>query len=320
MNRLSKTCHGDRGAFESYLSDLAKHPSLTDEEAATLALRSSSGCIAAQEALVHGHLRMVVRIVRAYGSFGLPMADLVAEGNIGLIRAAELYDPRFGTKFSSYAIIWIKQRIHRAITAQAHAVRIPMWRSQRLRKVAALHGDLLARLGRPPSEDELAERLGLSREDFQEIEGDRIRVVSLDAPLSPSDPGAELGHTFADEAAAEPGSRLSRAEFLEEMIACLHDLDDRELEVVAGKYGIRGGRAGTAAAEPVSFRELGRRWGFSGEWVRRIGELALVKVRRLLESGEGFPPEERRRRSLGVLARIVRLTSQDPDATSPMAG
>jgi RNA polymerase primary sigma factor len=312
MNRISKARRGDWNALDAYLTDIASQPAASDDEAAEIAGRAARGDVAARERLVRGHLRMVVRIAHGYAGFGLPLADLIAEGNIGLMRAAELYEPRFGTKFANYAIVWIKQRIHRAITAQARAVRIPMWRSQRLRKVARLNDELLAQLGRPPREEELAERLGFSADDLASVEADRIQVISLDAPLAPDGAAGDgLKETLPDARAADPDAALSRAELIDEMIAALHDLDDRELEVVAHKYGLGAGAAdGADTPAPISFRELGRRWGLSGEWVRRIGELALIKLRRSLKTERGFTPAERRRRCAGVLSRLAQIAGR----------
>lgn len=313
MNRITKARNGDRSALNSYLLDLSSQPVLSDEESAALGIRAAAGDLAAQERLVRGHLLMVVRIAYGYDGLGLPLADLIGEGNIGLIRAAELYDPRFGTKFSNYALVWIRQRIHRALTAHGRTVRVPEWRSQRLRKLTRLNDEFVTQLGRPPTEDELAARLGLSREDLADAQADRISVLSLDAPIPASDTDertTELADTLSDEHAPQPGAQLAREELLEEMIACLNELDDRELEVVARKFGLRA-PATDAGSEPVSFRELGRRWGLSGEWVRRIGELALVKVRRALQSGHSLSPAERRRRRAGVFARLAQLSSRN---------
>lgn len=303
MKRLTIAKSGDWNALDSYLRDVGQLPAPTEEDVAALGVRAASGDVDAQEQLVHSHLRLVVRIAHHYAGFGLPLADLVSEGNIGLIRAAELYDPKFGTKFSTYASVWIKQRMHRAITSQARAVRIPVWRSQRLRKLARLNDELSAQLGRTAGDDELAERLGLSAEQMAGMQSDRFEVVSIDAPAHPGDENsAPLHHALPDENASEPGANLTKDELVEELFVCLHDLEDRELEILALKYGFQ-------AKGAVSFRELGRRFGLSHEWVRRIGELAVVKARRALETVGSLSGPERRRRLAQVQARIAQLAA-----------
>lgn len=279
---------------------------MTDEEAASVGGKACQGDVDSQEALVKAHLRLVVRIAHHYAGFGLPLADLIAEGNLALIRAAELYNPKFGTKFTTYASVWVKQRIHRAITKQARAVRIPVWRSQRLRKLARLNDQLSAELGRVATEDELAERLGLSSEQMAELQGDRLEVVSLDAPANPGEPeGRVLSDTFKDDSLIDPATRLGKEEIIEEMMACLHNLDDRELEILSLKHGFH-------PHGQLSFRELGRRLGVSHEWVRRIAELAVVKIRRALDGQRGMPLDERRHLRDKVQLRLKRLASRHP--------
>lgn len=306
MKGITIAQKGDWSALDAYLRDVSQLPTLTDEEAVKMGEKACKGDVAAQESLVKSHLRLVVRIGHHYAGFGLPLADLIAEGNLALIRAAELYNPRFGTKFTTYASVWVKQRIHRAITKQARAVRIPVWRSQRLRKLARLNDQLSAELGRVATEDELAERLGLSSEQMAELQGDRLEVVSLDAPANPGEPdGRELSETFRDENAELPGVRLGKDELIEEIMACLHDLDDRELEILSLKHGFH-------PHGQLSFRELGRRLGVSHEWVRRIAELAVVKIRRAIDGQRGMPLEKRRRQRDKVLARLKRLAARTP--------
>jgi RNA polymerase sigma factor (sigma-70 family) len=279
---------------------------MTDEEATTTGAKACQGDVDSQEALVQSHLRLVVRIAHHYAGFGLPLADLIAEGNLALIRAAELYNPKFGTKFTTYASVWIKQRIHRAITKQARAVRIPVWRSQRLRKLARLNDQLSAELGRIATQDELAERLGITPEQMAELQGDRLEVVSLDAPANPGEPeGRSLSDTFSDENLVDPATRLGKEEIIEEMMACLHNLDDRELEILSLKHGFH-------PHGQLSFRELGRRLGVSHEWVRRIAELAVVKIRRTLDGQRGMPVDERRQLRNKVVARLNRLAARHP--------
>jgi RNA polymerase primary sigma factor len=303
MKRSTQINFADWTALEAYLRDINAIPMLTDEELAETGTRAASGDVAAQERLVRSHLRLVVSIAHQYSGYGLPLADIIAEGNIALIRAAELYNPKFGTKFTTYASVWIKQRIHRAITKMARAVRIPVWRSQRLRKVARLNEELSARLGRPATELELAERLGLSEEAFADLQRDRFDVVSLDAPANPYESDGEgVLARIPDETVPDAATEVSNRELIDELMAALHDLDDRELEVITAKFGFRPGGA-------ISFRELGRRFGMSHEWVRRIAELAIIKARRALESAKALPVVERLRRRATVQRRIARLAA-----------
>ncbi len=303
MKRISIHRNGNWQALDTYLREVAAMPQLSDEEAVALGARACAGDTSAQEQLVKAHLRLVVRIAHQYSGFGLPLADIISEGNIGLIRAAELYDPKFGTKFTTYASVWIKQRIHRAITSQARAVRIPVWRSQRLRKVTRLNDELSAQLGRTATDEELADQLGLSAEQMTELRGDRLQVISIDAPLHPGEEcETPLHEALPDENAAMPGQRLGERELVDETMSCLHELDDRELEILSRKHGFH-------PEGEVSFRELGRRMGVSHEWVRRIAELAVVKVRRALDDQRPLSISERQRRKASVLRRISAMNA-----------
>lgn len=301
MKRISTVQNGDWNALDAYLREVATMPILSDEEAVALGARASGGEVSAQEQLVKANLRLVVRVAHQYAGFGLPLADMISEGNIGLIRAAELYNPKFGTKFTTYASVWIKQRIHRAITSQARAVRIPVWRSQRLRKLTRLNDELSAQLGRTATEEELGDRLGLSADQIAALQGDRLHVVSLDEPVSEENE-TPLHETFRDENAADPSARLGEQELVSEIMACMHELDDRELEIISLKHGFH-------PQGEVSFRQLGRKLGVSHEWVRRIAELAIVKVRRALEQSRTLPERERERRRAQVLQRMRAISA-----------
>jgi RNA polymerase primary sigma factor len=303
MKRNNQIKFGDWSALDAYLQEINGIPLLAEEELVETGLRAAKGEVEAQEKLVRSHLRLVVSIAHQYAGYGLPLADIVAEGNIALIRAAELYNPKFGTKFTTYASVWIKQRIHRAITKLARAVRIPVWRSQRLRKVARLNEELSARFGRPATESELADRLGLSEEEFTELQRDRFEVVSLDAPANPNEEDSEgILARLQDDRVTDAATEVGNRELMEELMAALHDLDDRELEVITAKFGFRPNGA-------VSFRELGRRFGMSHEWVRRIAELAIIKARRALEAAKSMTGGERQRRRQRVQQRIARLAA-----------
>lgn len=310
MTRIQHSKPGDWTSLNAYVREISSQTPLSEEELRDVAALAAQGDVAAQEQLVRAHLRLVVSLARQYAGYGLPLADLVSEGNIGLIRAAQLYDPKFGTKFTTYASVWIKQRIHRSITTQARAVRIPVWRSQRLRKVARLNDELSAVLGRAPTDAELAARLGVTEDEFAEVQGDRVQVASLDAGMGSADQDPiDIMQRMADESAVDPGHLLSQAELHEELAAALHDLDDRELEVVSAKFGL-GNRA------QRSFREIGRQMGKSHEWIRRIAELAIVKLRRAMETVAALPMVERLRRRGAVGDRLKKLSAGWQGATA----
>jgi RNA polymerase primary sigma factor len=300
MKRIAKARNGDWSALNAYLKDIsgeaAAYAPLTHEEAQALGTKAFAGDLDAREALVRSHLRLVVKIAHQYAGFGLPLADLIAEGNLGLFRASELYNPKFGTRFLTYASVWIKQRIHRAITSQSKAVRIPVWRSQRLRKLSRIQEDISSQLGRSASEEDLADRLGISPEELAELQGDRVEVVSMDAPsLDSESPG--LAETLPDESAMHPAQKMGAEEMQDELLACLADLDDRELQVLSHKFGFQ-------SASQVSLRELGRRLNLSHEWVRRIAELALVKVRRAFTESPRWSRAERKLRQAAAVAKL----------------
>lgn len=233
--------------------------------------RAAEGDVDAREQVVLAHLGLVVRIACKYAGYGLPIADLISEGNIGLLRAAELFRPKFGVEFSVYASVWMKQRMHRAITAQARVVRIPVWRSQRLRKLDRLHEELHHELGRDPELTELADRLGIAAEDLERMAGDKVLIDGLDDHASVLNDGGE-----------PVIEKLSREELLDEITACLDGLDDTELQILGLKFGL-------LEEEPASYREMAPRFGKSREWIRRIGEGALAKVKMSLEKIGSLP-------------------------------
>jgi len=295
-----RTLHAE--GLEPYLSALAGITPPDEAGAARLFAAAAQGDAAARERIVLSHLPLVVRIACGYVGYGLPLADLISEGNLGLLRAAELFNPAFGVPFATYAGVWIKQRIHRAITAQAKVVRIPVWRSQRLRKLDRLHRDLEQELGRDATLGDLAERIGLREEDVAQIAQERLEVESIDAPETfrePADP------------AATPGEALSRGELLEEVIACLHGLDDMELHILSLKYGLAGHHP------PQSYRAMAERFGKSREWIRRIGERAMAKVAASLHAAGELPRSLIRARRERARERLAALPGKETSGRVP---
>ncbi len=283
--------------IEIYLRELQQFTPLSEEEAPELFRLASTGDAVAQERILLAHLSLVTRIAYKYTGYGLPLADLISEGNLGLLRAVELYDSSFGVAFSTYAGVWIKQRIHRAITAQAQVVRIPVWRSQRLRKLDRLHEELNSELGRDSTLTDLADRIGLSSRDLESIAADRVQVNSLDV----TDESGALTLDLPDDAAS-PGDLLSHTELHEEIISALDGLDDTELQILSLKFGLMNEKA-------ESYREMAPRFGRSREWIRRMGEQALTKVSSSLRAAGALPRaliqkrRDKTRQRLEALAR-----------------
>lgn len=286
------------GGLEVYLRDLQELPSISEEEAVRFFQRAAEGDAEAKERILFAHLSLVVRISYKYTGYGLPLADLVSEGNLGLLRAVELFDPKHGVAFTAYAGVWIKQRLHRAITAQAQVVRIPVWRSQRLRKLDRLQTELSAELGRESHVGDWAERVGLSEKEMAGIVADRVRVNSIDIP---GEAGGPLAMTV-DATTPAPDENMAQQELNEEIISALHELDDTELQILSLKFGLLN-------EEPESYRQMAPRFGRSREWIRRIGEEALAKVGQSLRAAGNLPRSliqhrrENARKRLEILAR-----------------
>ncbi len=280
--------------LERYLADLAAIAPLSPEEEEALLATAAEGCAAARERIVLAHLPQVVRIAYRYGGYGLPLADLISEGNIGLLRAAELFDPTHGVPFTAYASVWIKQRMHRAITAQARVVRIPVWRSQRLRKLDRLHADLDAELGRDTDLAELAERIGIPQDDLTRMSQEALQIDSLDDPATPSP-------TAAMREGATPADRLLQQERDSEIAACLQGLDETEFQILTRRFGLIPGQP------PQSYRAMSGDFGKSREWIRKIGEGALQKLRASFQSAGDLPQLLREARQQRFYSRIKRL-------------
>lgn len=297
----TRSLHNAEG-LETYLREINQIPPLTDEERQTLFCKAAEGDLASRERIALAHLHFVVRIACQYAGYGLPLADLISEGNIGLLRATELFDPTLGVPFTTYASVWVKQRIHRAITAQAHVVRIPVWRSQRLRKLDRLHEDLNHELGRDPEITELAERIGLPEETLSRIAEERLTFC----PINPETDETVPFH----DAAPLPSELLHEKELREEITACLHGLDDTELQIISRRFGLHN------EAEPESYRAMAPRFGKSREWIRKIGERAIAKVKQSLESIRHLPREVIRHRRKETEQRLALLAKKDAETLS----
>jgi len=256
----------------SYFHEIGKIPLLTAEEEVALSLRVQAGCEAARNRMIAANLRLVVRIAGEFSSLGLPMADLISEGNLGLIKAVEKFRPQKGSKFSSYAAWWIRQAIHRALGEQTHTIRltpVAVSKLSRLRRAAHAMTDVL---GREPTDDELADELGLESSAIQHLKNVGARPASIDAVVS-EEGGTTFGSLLVDESAEDPLEALSGKDLGVEAAELLDSLKTRERAVIVRRFGLEGSRV-------MTLEEIGGEIGCTRERVRQLQEEGLKRMRR----------------------------------------
>jgi RNA polymerase primary sigma factor len=261
-----------------YLREIAKVPLLSIQQEVDLAAKIQAGDSAARALMISANLRLVVKIAHDYANFGLPMSDLISEGNIGLIKAVERFDPAKGGKLSTYAAWWIKQGIKRALANQSKTIRLPVHLVDKIAKVRRLSMVLSEELGREPTDDELAEEVGISAPKLAQLRVVSLRPASLDAPISEDD-SKELGETVGDMEALTPFEQLSDSNLLDELGGMLGVLDERERRIITARFGLDGGA-------PKTLEEVGKRFGVTRERIRQLQSGALVKLRRALRRRE----------------------------------
>ncbi|MEX2195131.1 MAG: sigma-70 family RNA polymerase sigma factor [Thermoleophilaceae bacterium] len=256
-------------AMQLFLNEVRRHPLLSREEEVELAKRVERGDLEAKESMVNSNLRLVVSIAKKHQGTELPLLDLIQEGILGLIRAAEKFDYRKGYKFSTYATFWIRESIQRSLANKARTIRLPVHVGQRERKVERAQRELSATLGRDPTDEEVAAAAELSLEQVREVHEMARVVTSIDRPVG-QDEETSLGDLLPGEAAS-PYEELTiglRGEVIER---ALQRLPDIQRKVVKLRYGINGD-------EPTPLREAGRKLGMSAEGVRKIERKALMQL------------------------------------------
>jgi RNA polymerase primary sigma factor len=256
-------------ALQLFMRDIRRHPLLTAADEVELAKRIERGDLEAKERMVNSNLRLVVSVAKKYQGHELSLLDLIQEGILGLIRAAEKFDWRKGYKFSTYATFWIRQAIQRGLANQGRTIRLPVHIGQRERKIARAERDLSTRLGRPPTDEELAKEADISLRELRETREYSRTVTSLERPVG-AEGGAELGELLPSDA-PEPVEEVEIALRQEAVHRALENLSEQEQEVIRLRYGINGD-------DPTPLREAGRRLGLSPERVRRIEHRALERL------------------------------------------
>jgi RNA polymerase primary sigma factor len=274
--KLDLTVEPSLDSLRLYLREIGKVPLLTADQEVTLAKRIERGDMGAKTAMTEANLRLVVSIAKGYLGRGLSFLDLIQEGSLGLIRAVEKFDYRKGYKFSTYATWWIRQAVTRAIADKARTIRIPVHMVEKLNKVVHIERQLVQRLGREPSPEEIGEELEMTTEEVREILRMSQLPVSLEKPIGEEE-DSSLGDFVEDEAAESPFDTAQLLLRREDVTNALSALPRREREVIELRYGLLGG-------EPRTLEEVGRAFGVTRERIRQIENNTLKKLEHLPEA------------------------------------
>jgi RNA polymerase primary sigma factor len=261
-------------SMKFYLSEISRTPLLSIEEETALAERIKQGDQEARDHMIRANLRLVVKIAGDYSGYGVSTSDLVSEGNIGLMKAVDRFDPEKGGKFSTYGAWWIKASVKRALANQSKAIRLPVHMVDKIARIRRIASGLTEALGREPSDDELAAETGLPRHKVAMLKQAALRPTSLDAPVNAGE-ATEHGEIIVDEAASNPLDLLSDKDLHAQLDDLLATLDERERRIIDERFGLNG-------LKPMLLEDVGREFGVSRERIRQIQNSALVKMRRAL--------------------------------------
>ncbi len=261
-----------------YLREIGQIPLLTPEQEVELAAKIKRGDNQARSLMIRSNLRLVVKIAHDYANLGLPLLDLISEGNIGLMKAVERFDPAKGGKLSTYAAWWIKQSIKRALANQSKTIRLPVHLVDKISKMRRVALQMSEELGREPTDQELADEVGLAAGKISQLKTVSIRPASLDAPISDED-STEFGEIVGDMEAQTPFEQLRDQNLRDEVGDLLDVLDEREKKIIYARFGLDGGKAKT-------LEEVGRKFGVTRERIRQLQNIALSKLRRALQKKE----------------------------------
>jgi RNA polymerase primary sigma factor len=257
---------------------------------------------------------LVVKIAHDYRDFGLPLLDLVSEGNIGLVKAVDRYDPAKGGKLSTYAAWWIRQAIQRALANQSKTIRLPVHLISRISNMRKTSRALTEALGREPTDDELGAELGVPAGKIAHLKSVSVQPASLDAPLGDPSESSSLGEIVGDENAISPYESLRAKNQSSDLKAMVASLDKREAEIIKMRFGLEGN-------SEYTLEEVGKRFNVTRERIRQLEQLALMKMRRFMDRHESqrtageLAQEKLRQKRLDVLREFYEERVKSPKAS-----
>jgi len=271
VDRESSTAETENHSLRQYLKEINRYPRLTPEEEVEFSQKVAKGNMAARDRMIRCNLRLVVSIAKRYSGRGLPLVDLIAEGNLGLLRAVEMFKPELGFRFSTYGTQWIKQAIRRALINKSKTVRIPAYMVEMITKWRAKSAELADKLNREPTVEEVAEALSVSPQKMRVIR--RAISAASGGSISTDESLWLLGDAVADH--RRPEDDLLDEESKQKLWEMLQAIDDRELAILRMRYGLEG-------TQPMTLKKIGEKLKLSRERVRQLENRAIKKLAEVL--------------------------------------
>src|ERR671932_667045 len=281
VTEVSTTRRADRTKEEApellpdYFARIDKGKLLTHEEEIDLSKRAKAGDEKARQRLIEKNRRLVISVAKKYRGMGLPFEDLIQEGNIGLMKAVEKFDPDRGWRFSTYATWWVRQAVQRAVADKGRTIRVPVHMGEKIRKMARNYNELLTELEREPTDEEVAERLGWTVDEVRNVKDAMPDATSLNRPLSSEEDASEIGELVEDERASDTAGEVMHEMESEGLQTAIEGLPDRHRYVLVRRYGLDD-------PKPATLAELSEELKISRERVRQLQR----EAERMLRNGE----------------------------------
>lgn len=277
-NGLVELTSSERTPLRLYLNDIGKYPLLTPEEELKLAKQVKRGNKKAKEKMIRSNLRLVVKIAQDYNHFGLPYLDLISEGNMGLMKAIERFDPNRGGKLSTYAAWWIKQSIKRALANQSKTIRLPVHLVEKISRMRKVEDELREAYKRDPTNEEVGYIMNMPAGKIAHLKSVAVRPSSLDTTIG-ADNTTRLGDLIGDEKAITPSDNLETKTTVEDIKEVLGEIDERDARVIIMRFGLDDQR-------PKTLEEVGVALGITRERVRQLQFMILRQLREILSERE----------------------------------